>query len=295
MGTDLAKTSETMRSLDIARVNGDVDALMEWRRRAEVAQLYATRHDAKDKADDAGEIKVYAERYLGQLDAEAHPHGVKDEFKSSGGTELTVDHTTRAAWRRLGKLSDETFIDYVGLARKDEEAGVSTAQIVRIARLGGAVSSTTFECYTPAQYVEAAREVMGGIDLDPASSEEANKTIRAEAIYTVDDDGLDHEWQGRVWLNPPYGRSLTSSFVAKLLKEYGASRVAQGTVVINAYGFDAAWFQPLWDHVLCFTDHRIKFYGGGPTFGSLFVYLGPNEERFAEVFSQFGRVVKAWP
>jgi hypothetical protein len=65
--------------------------------------------------------------------------------------------------------------------------------------------------------------------------------------------------------------------------------------VLNAYGFDAAWFRPLFDHVMCFTDHRIKFYGGGPTFGSLFVYLGADQRKFARRFKEFGTVVRRWP
>jgi hypothetical protein len=96
-------------------------------------------------------------------------------------------------------------------------------------------------------------------------------------------------------LNPPYGRSLTGAFIGKLAAEYEAGRTTAAIAVINAYGFDADWFRPLWDGTLCFTDHRISFYGGSPTFGSLFVYLGPEPERFAKGFGQFGTVVRRWP
>jgi hypothetical protein len=54
--------------------------------------------------------------------------------------------------------------------------------------------------YTPAPYIEAARAVMGGIDL-PASTEEANRTLQ---FFTAEDDGLAHLWNGRGFLNPTY-------------------------------------------------------------------------------------------
>jgi hypothetical protein len=211
---------------------------------------------------------------------------------SSGYPELKIHHDTRAAWRKLGQIADRRFDQYVDYARADEEAGVSTAQLIRIARLGGVVASTTFECHTPAEYVDAARTVLDGIDLDPASNAAANETVRAGRYYTTDDDGLTHSWHGRVFLNPPYGRNLTAAFVGKLVAEHAAGNVSAAVVVLNAYGFDADWFRPLFDHPICFTDHRIKFYGGGPTFGSLFVYLGESRDRFTTEFARFGPVLE---
>lgn len=63
--------------------------------------------------------------------------------------------------------------------------------------------------FTPSKIVEAARGTLGGIDLDPASCEEANETIRAAAWYGPDTQpsSFRREWSGRVFVNPPGGRS----------------------------------------------------------------------------------------
>lgn len=68
-------------------------------------------------------------------------------------------------------------------------------------------SSNSNEWYTPPRYVEAAREVLGAIDLDPASCETGNRIVRAKAYFAEARNGLVQRWYGRVFLNPPYGRT----------------------------------------------------------------------------------------
>ncbi|MFZ1109005.1 MAG: hypothetical protein WAN43_11770 [Rhodomicrobium sp.] len=57
--------------------------------------------------------------------------------------------------------------------------------------------------YTPAPYLEAAREVLGAIDLGPATSKSAQQNVQAREYFTREDDGLSLDRFGRVWLNPP--------------------------------------------------------------------------------------------
>ena len=204
----------------------------------------------------------------GQLDVEA----VKEVIKEAPG----------ASVRELKELVD-------GRLLKDRKQQWIDAH----------TSSESVEWYTPSDYVEAAREVMGGIDLDPATCLKANQTIRATRYFTKEDDGLQHDWPGCVWLNPPYG-GLCPSFIKRALEQYSDGITEQAILLLNAHSTDTKWFRPLWDHTLCFTDHRIEFDPAeekqrtSSTFGSVFVYLGPNERKFAEVFSQFGPIVKKW-
>ena len=159
--------------------------------------------------------------------------------------------------------------------------------------LGGLKDSVHVEWYTPSQYIGAARAVLGGIDLDPASSELANETVKAERFFSEDDDGLSREWAGRVWLNPPYGKG-SGLFATKLVEEFSAGRVTAAILLLNAYGFDSSWFQPLWNYPICFTDHRIVFTSpnretGGPANANIFAYLGPHDDDFIDAFRPLAR------
>lgn len=161
-------------------------------------------------------------------------------------------------------------------------------------------SSATCEWFTPAKYVEAARLVLGRIELDPASCLLANETVRAERIYTQETDGLAHEWIAEtVFLNPPYGkdergRSMQAVWSRKLVSEYLAGRTKEAILLLNA-STSEKWFLPLWDYPICFTDHRVRFVGAplknAPTKGNAFIYFGSNVPKFVNEFSQFGTCI----
>lgn len=181
-------------------------------------------------------------------------------------------------------------------------ASESTAANSRLALL----SSDSVEWYTPRWILDAAHDVMGGVDLDPASCHEVNLAVRASLFFTEADDGLRQAWGGpaggsRVWCNPPYGKdagaSLQGRWSAALVDRYRRGEVAQACLLVNAMTGNK-WFAPLWDFAICFLSARVHFVAPAasgakdqPTHSSVVVYLGPNEERFAEVFGRLGRVV----
>ena len=154
------------------------------------------------------------------------------------------------------------------------------------------------EWYTPEHYIESARSVMGGIDLDPATSAIAQEVVKAAQIFTIDDDGLQQKWSGRVWLNPPYAQPAIHHFMEKITAEVVAGNVEQAIVLTHNYT-DTRWFHIAVSKAsaICFTRGRIGFLSpegkkAAPTQGQAFFYFGDNTEAFADEFCQYGFVVE---
>jgi ParB family chromosome partitioning protein len=151
---------------------------------------------------------------------------------------------------------------------------------------------------TPPEWIDLARKVMGGIDLDPASNAHAQATVCAEHYHTSSDDGLKHEWRGRIWLNPPYSQPAIQEFAEKLLNEIDAEHVAQACVLVNN-ATDTKWAQLLLrmcDAVL-FPAGRIAFILPGTDKllegarqGQMLIYFGKNTKRFESVCASAGWV-----
>lgn len=146
------------------------------------------------------------------------------------------------------------------------------------------------EWYTPPQYIESARSVMGSIDLDPASNDFANETVKAGTYYTEADNGLEKEWFGNVWLNPPYSASLVQLFADKVAN----SDFKQAIVLVNN-ATETAWFRKLIEKAsaIIFTTGRIKYRKrdgehGSPLQGQAFLYFGENVEDFLSEFRAYG-------
>lgn len=210
--------------------------------------------------------------------------------------EFGLDHMTISRWRK--RLKDAKKFDEA--LEKAHERCVKVCE----ARSGHndearASNSGEQDWHTPAKHLEAARRVLGGFDLDPASSDVAQERVQAERHFTKADDGLAQPWRGRVWLNPPYSHPEIREFAEKLVAEYQAGNVTAAIMLTNN-STDTEWFQDAAAAAdgLCFTKGRIKFVNprgeevSSPLQGQAFFYFGPDADSFFTEFLAIGLVAE---
>lgn len=156
-------------------------------------------------------------------------------------------------------------------------------------------TSGKWEYYTPKPIVEAARQLMGAIDLDPASSERANNLIvHAERFYTAKDNGLALPWTGRVWMNHPFHRQWNKDWINKLIQEYTDGNIEQACCITYA-ATSEGWYRPLARFPQLFLAPRTNYLLPdltvlrGAQKGSVVTYLYPRKKiwQASEVFRIF--------
>ena len=254
-----------------ARADAEAEALAAVKRAKDAEQ----RRIAQEQADVAAKARAEAEASAKAEDDRAK--AAERLAKASDKAAKTADSSAKAADKKAAKAK-------AGNTSNDKAAHVSH-------------NSGENEWYTPEQYITSARSVMGGIDLDPASSEIANRVVRATQIFTAQDDGLTQEWPvGRIWMNPPYSQPLMGQFADKFASEI--QRGSQGIVLVNN-ATETAWFQTIAYAcaAICFPRSRIRFLDpegnpGAPLQGQAIIYCGPRADFFAAEFCKYGLVVR---
>jgi hypothetical protein len=89
-------------------------------------------------------------------------------------------------------------------------------------------------------------------------------------------------------VNPPYG-GQAEAFCQRAINEYASGNVEAGIILVNPV-HDQDWQAPLFNFPVCFANARIQFISGdgtenkNPTNRNIFVYLGPDPKKFAQVF-----------
>lgn len=120
--------------------------------------------------------------------------------------------------------------------------------------MGGALNKgSSAEWWTPPHIFEALEL---NFDLDPCAPPGGVPWIPAKRSFSIHDNGLAQPWEGRVFLNPPYGRE-TAKWVGRLA-EHGNG------IALVFVRTDAAWAQSALRaaDVVCFIAGRLSFKDG---------------------------------
>jgi hypothetical protein len=121
------------------------------------------------------------------------------------------------------------------------------------------------------------KERIGGFDVDPASG--CEPTPIAESRFTKEDDGLAQEWEGNVWLNPPF--SDKTPWYKKLVSQYESGNVERA-VAVAPVDLSCDWFHDWFNRadVICFLDGRDWYVGHGdsPSFSTMLGVWNPTQE-----------------
>lgn len=293
-----------------------VDEAKDFRDRAEAMRAYAKQAKNKQLEIDAAEIRIRAERRIGELMAMQREAGLMAKPPGSNQyvdrvsngpeaptlAEAGIDKHLADRARKLAAIPETEFDGIVTdwrdrIERENERVTVNLLE-ASSKHVRGTFGTGENEWYTPDEYLDIARQVLGAIDLDPATSELANERVKASAIFTADDNGLERPWFGRVWLNPPYAQPLISQFADKTVAEWRSGNFEAAIVLTHNYT-DTAWFQKLAHAAtaICFTRGRIRFVSpdgnqAAPTQGQAFFYFGPKIDVFIAAFMGIGFVVE---
>jgi phage N-6-adenine-methyltransferase len=278
-----------------------VDEVKDIRDKSEAMRCYARQAHNPQLEADAWEIRKRAEDKLGELSAEldkAAAHGgqvwLPNGGKSKSEVLKDVGISTSAAnrYEQFHRLPVDEKETRIAKGRAVIEAGKSAAEAI----IRGTQGTGENEWYTPPDIIRVARSVLGAIDLDPASSEQAQGVVQAKQFFTLQDDGLARMWHGNVWLNPPYAQPFIEQFADKMIEEVAAGRIASAIMLTHNYT-DTAWFQKLAtaSKAICFPRGRIRFVApdgslAAPTQGQAFFYFGNDSARFVETFCALGLV-----
>ncbi|HEX2679581.1 MAG TPA: DNA N-6-adenine-methyltransferase [Polyangiales bacterium] len=205
---------------------------------------------------------------------------------------LNITSQDASRFERLSEIPRDELRARIELVKQDIIAGKRPRDVTAVT---SAVGHDGDQFSTPAKYVDPARKLMGGIELDPFTNPSAQLVVRADRFYTRETDGFAHSWAARsVWFQPPYSRGEIQRATVKLREEL--PRIAECVGLVNSDP-STDWYQSLLNASAghCQLNHRIAFeLDGTPVKGNahpqVIFYFGPKLPAFARAFSEFGTI-----
>lgn len=149
--------------------------------------------------------------------------------------------------------------------------------------------------FTPTEIIDAARDAMGGIDLDAASHWQANRVHRIPEFFDVNRSAFDNGWHGRVWLNPPYGDN--EPWFREIVRYVDSGDVEQLCMLSPVWAFSTGIARPVMELSSAFVllTPTPKFWGNangrtGTNNPHGVIYIGNRRAEFIHSFAQLGHL-----
>lgn len=284
-----------------------VETAKEWREK--LAALCTYYRGQVSVYNEMYEGQVRTERYIGQALADMPPGQAGRPEKNpphSGGiksrqqaiNDLDISNGNAYRLQQLAEIPEDRFNSYIEAKKNAQEKITKTDILDLVKQVSARDEYDGDEWKTPTEWIEAARGLMGTIDLDPASHDKAQEIVLASEYYTKDENGLSRPWNkpdgsaARVWCNPPYSTDLVKTFAQKAIDEYRAGNMQEGLFLVNNCT-DTGWFFELAaSYPVIFSRGRVKFWYDDPEDktptrqGQALFYFGPRVAAFYEAFRQ---------
>ncbi len=315
MNQELVRYDAACKALAAAK---NVDEVKEIRDKSIALKAYAKQAQNKSLEIDATEIRIRAERRLGEMLIEQKDtvgmatggeHGGRSSLDGSRKepskkrptlADAGIDKKLSSRAQKIASVPKKEFDaaldEWRDNVKKEGERVTSFLESKgsHVANNGG-----NNEWYTPPKFIEIARTVMGTIDCDPASCSKANEIVRAKKFYSEKYSGLSHGWGGNIWMNPPYAQPLITDFCKKVVSEIENGNSKSAVVLVNN-ATETEWGQCLLSacSAVCFISKRVKFMdskgneSGAPLQGQCLFYFGKNVQEFKKQCKEVGQVLK---
>jgi phage N-6-adenine-methyltransferase len=279
----LTTVSEATRMLAEAQTLDDVRQILDM---AEAARLYARKAHLGLRAQNTAAAisiecqakaneKIRAAREAGELASQGERTDLIDHAdKVPTLADIDVSGDEAADWAKVDAVPEKKRAEYVAKAT-EAEAEVTRAGLLRYAATGRVVPSTAHLSSENDEW-ETPQDLFDELDaefnftLDVCASAE---NAKCERFFS--ENGLEQEWSGACWMNPPY-----SDVAAWMEKAYTVGQTGHTVVCLVPSRTDVGWF---WDFArhgevrflrgrLHFTDNEDKT--GPAPFPSAVVVFG---------------------
>ncbi len=156
--------------------------------------------------------------------------------------------------------------------------------------LSSPTSNTSEANHTPRHshiLLQAVLACLGEIDLAFCNNSYHSFSVPARKRFMKEDNGLTHDWRGKVYVNPPCGDAV-KDWVEKLCTEFESGRVTQALALIAAQT-NSQWFRCLRQYPRCFITEYLIFSDpdNSADLPVVMFYLGHENEGFQRFVTAF--------